>query len=189
MKYLTRKIVFCCVATCLAVSPLMATSESLKPIAEYQAHYDKKWTALVLQLEQDQDASTAQKIVSYQQKIGEMEQIFERQRLADYQQLEVTETVETICRGKSPRTKIFRNQVCATKCVERPNKDMYTSTELVKFEGPTQGELVTDTKACFRLETRRVGTQKGSVTAKFKYSDIYINQAISQDAKVLLNTY
>lgn len=187
MRLMIRKIALCCLTLVLGTAPLIGTSQSLKPIAEYQADYEKKWATLVLQLEQDQDMSTAQKIVSYQQKFGEMEQAFERQRLADYQQLEVTETVEQICRGKSPRTKIFRNQVCARKCVESPNKDMYTSTDLVKFEGPTKREVVTDTKACFRLEVRRVGTQKGSVTATFKYSDNYINHAIGQDAKALFS--
>lgn len=180
MNPILKRIALFCVTLGLCISPLIASSQPVTSIADYRADYEKKWVGLVSQLEQGQEMSAAQKM-------NAMEQNFKRERWADYQAFEVTETAEQLCRGKTPRTKIRRSQACATKCVERPNEDMYTSLSLVKFEGPTRKEFVTGTKACFRLKVWGAGVEKGRVTATFKYRDSYIEHAIEQDAKAVFS--
>ncbi|MBT3506074.1 MAG: hypothetical protein HN475_09990 [Piscirickettsiaceae bacterium] len=159
--------------------------QELSALEAHESLYHAKWTSLVSELEVRTDLSFVQKLVMYEEEVNKLKEQYKEQRVAEYNDDEVTVTAEHQCKGRPAGS--TRN--CGYRCVERPNEDMYTTAEWTMFTGDYMKEVVNEEKACFKLEASGNVSKQGSVTAVFKYRKNYIVYRTSDDADALFDSF
>jgi hypothetical protein len=156
-----------------------------RSVEEYQAIYKAKWHSLVESLEQRTDLSFVQKLATYEQEVNKLKKQYSQERMGDYNDNEVTLSVEHACKGRPSGS----TKNCGYRCVERPNKDMYTKPEWVSFSGDYMKEIINEEKACFKLEAKGNTQKEGTVTATFKYRNSFVEYKTVDDATELFDSF
>ena len=168
-------------------SSLLSAEEGrrLKPLEDYKHKYETEWVLLVSTLDAKKNLSFKKKLVRYEEDVSRLKQLFVVERINEYENLSATLVSIHQCNGRPSGTP----KNCGFVCVERPDENMYTTEGWVTFKGDTMGQVVTEAKACLKLEVRGKGRKKGSVSAVFKYRKGYINYKTAEDADILINNF
>ena len=156
-----------------------------RSVEEYQAIYKTKWTSLVDSLEHRTDLTFLQKMARYEQEVNKLKKQYAEERMGDYNDSEVTLSVEHQCKGRPSGS----TKNCGYRCVERPNEDMYTMPEWVTFSGHYMKEIINEEKACFKLEAKGNRQKQGMVTATFKYRNSFVGYKTIDDATELFDSF
>ncbi len=169
------------------LSPFAFAEELSAPrsVEDYQAIYKAKWTSLVESLEQRTDLSFVQKMGAYEQEVNKLKKQYAQERMGEYNDSEVTLSVEHACKGRPSGS----TKNCGYRCVERPNEDMFTKPEWVTFSGDYMKEIINEEKACFKLEAKGNTQKQGIVTATFKYRNSFVDYKTIDDATELFDSF
>ncbi len=156
-----------------------------RSVEDYQAIYKAKWSSLVASLEKRNDLSFVQKLAAYEQEVNKLKKQYAQERMGEYNDSEVTLSVDHECRGRPGGS----TKNCGYRCVERPNEDMYTKPEWVTFSGDYMKEIINEEKACFKLEAKGNMRKQGTVTAVFKYRNSFVEYKTLDDATELFDSF
>tara|TARA_B110000114_G_scaffold89390_1_gene94513 strand:- start:196 stop:756 length:561 start_codon:yes stop_codon:yes gene_type:complete len=157
----------------------------LKSLEDYKHKYEAEWALLVSTLDAKKNLSFKKKLLRYEEEVSRLKQLFLVERVNEYEGLSTTLVSVHQCNGRPSGTP----KNCGFVCVERPDENMYTTEEWVTFKGDSMGHVMTEAKACLKLEVRGKGRKKGSVSAIFKYRKSHINYKSAQDADILFNNF
>ena len=155
----------------------------LKSLHTYKQQYQAEWSLLVSTLDENSKLSFQSKLVVYDKEVSELKHLFALERANEYRNLSVTVVSAHHCNGRPSGTP----KNCGFVCVERLDENMYTLKEWVTFKGDSSGQIMTEAKACLKLEVRGKSRKQGSVSAVFKYRKSYIDYKSAADADVLFN--
>lgn len=171
---------------CLTSSAIAEQTQALeKSLAVYKVHYAEKWAFLINDLESRTDLSFVQKLSRYEQEVKKLKAEYMQQRISEYNDKEVSVTVQHQCKGRPAGS----TKNCGYRCAERPNEDMYTTAAWTTFMGDTTKEIINEEKACFKLEATGNTTRTGSVTAIFRYRTNYVGYITADDADALFESF
>ena len=168
-------------------SSLLSAEEGsqLKLLEDYKHKYQAEWFLLVSTLEAKENLSFKNKLMRYEDEVSRLKQLFVVERVNEYESLSTTLVSTHQCNGRPSGTPKNRGVVC----VERPDENMYTTEEWVTYKGDSMGQVMTEAKACLKLEVRGKGRKKGSVSAVFKFRKDYIKYKSAGDADFLFNDF
>ena len=143
-------------------------ANQLKALQNYKQQYQAEWSLLVSTLDDNR-----------------LKHLFVVERSNEYRNLSMTVVSTHYCNGRPSGTP----KNCGFVCVERLDENMYTTEQWVTFKGDSSGQVMTEAKACLKLEVRGKSRKKGSVSAIFKYRKSYIDYKSAVDADVLFNEF
>jgi len=157
----------------------------LKALQNYKQQYQAEWSLLVSTLDDNSELSFQKKLVVYDKGVTRLKRLFVVERANEYRSLSMTVVSTHYCNGRPSGTP----KNCGFVCVERLDENMYTTEQWVTFMGDSSGQVMTEAKACLKLEVRGKSRKKGSVSAVFKYRKSYIDYKSAADADVLFNEF
>lgn len=155
----------------------------VKNLSDYVPKYKDKHRIVIKTIEQRTDLSLEEKLKLVVAEVNKLRKEFSTERTKEYENKEVTLSVEHSCTSESSGGK----KDCKYKCVSAPAPGLVTSKDWNKVEGDNKGTTISEdrTTACLRMTVAGKGRNFGILKASFRYEPNWTAKTVQKETDQL----